>query len=1062
MDDLGPGEEEDEDYIDEEEEEEEEEADAVRSGKAGGRKRQRSEFIDDSAAEDSEEEEDDDDEDDEDYGGGGGGRRGGGGGGHRKKKKTASQFFDEEAQVDSDEDEDEEQGEDDFIVDGGADLPDEEDARRMHRRPLLPREEDQEDVEELERTIQQRYARSSHTEYDEETTDVEQQALLPSVRDPKLWMVKCAIGHEREVAVCLMQKCIDKGSELNIRSVIALDHLKNYIYIEADKEAHVREACKGMRNIYASSKILIVPIKEMTDVLSVESKAIDLSRDTWIRMKTGNYKGDLAKVVDVDNVRQRVTVKLIPRIDLQALANKLEGREVPKKKTFNPPPRFMNVDEAREMHIRVERRRDQMTGDYFENINGMMFKDGFLYKNVSMKSISAQNIQPSFDELEKFRQPNENGDGDVASLSTLFANRKKGHFMKGDRVIIVKGDLKNLKGTVEKVEEDTVHIKPKARGLPSTLAVNEKELCKYFEPGNHVKVVSGATEGATGMVLTVEGHLVNIVSDTTKEVLRVFSDNVVESSEVTSGITRIGDYELHDLVLLDNYSFGVIIRVESEAFQVLKGVPDRPEVALVRLREIKCKIEKKIFAQDRVKNAIAVKDVVKILEGSCKGKQGPVEHIYRGILFIYDRHHLEHAGFICAKSQACVLVGARANGDRNGDLVSRFSQLRSPARVPQSPGKPRGLQMSSGRNRGGRGGHDALIGTPIKIRKGPFKGYKGRVVDVKGQTVRVEMDVSMRILTGKFYRLSRPFYVHGYPISASITSFALCAVDREHLSDNVNVSTPYRDSSRYGSGSETPMHPSRTPLHPYMTPMRDPGATPIHDGMRTPMRDRAWNPYTPMSPARDPWEDANPASWGSSPQYQPGSPPSRTYDAPTPGGNYSEAGTPRDSSPAYVNAPSPYLPSTPGGQPPMTPSSAYLPGTPGGQPMTPGSGGLDIMSPVVGGDSEGPWFLPDILVNVRRSVEETAIGVVREVLPDGSCRVALGSSGNGETVTSLPNEIEIVVPRKSDKIKIMGGAHRGATGKLIGVDGIDGIVKVDDTLDVKILDMAILAKLAQP
>ncbi|KAK3032435.1 hypothetical protein RJ639_037162 [Escallonia herrerae] len=285
------------------------------------------------------------------------------------------------------------------------------------------------------------------------------------------------------------------------------------------------------------------------------------------------------------------------------------------------------------------------------------------------------------------------------------------------------------------------------------------------------------------------------------------------------------------------------------------------------------------------------------------------------------------------------------------------------------------------------------------------------------------MDASMKILTGQFYRLSRPFYVH---------------VDREHLSDNVNVSTPYRDSRRYGLGSETRMHPSRTPLHPYMTPMRDPGATPIHDGMRTPMHDRAWNPYTTMSPPRAPGENANPPSWGSSPQYQPGRPPSRTYDAPTPGG---EAGTPRDISPAYVIAPRPYLPSTPGGQPPMTPSSAYLPGTPGGQPMTPGSGGLDIMSTVVGGDSEGPWFLPDILVNVRRSGEETAIGVVREVLPDGSCRVALGSSGNGETVTSLPNEIEIVVPRRSDKIKIMGGAQRGATGKLIRVDGMDGIVK---------------------
>lgn len=33
--------------------------------------------------------------------------------------------------------------------------------------------------------------------------------------------------------------------------------------------------------------------------------------------------------------------------------------------------------------------------------------------------------------------------------------------------------------------------------------------------------------------------------------IRVFADDVVESSEVTTGVTRIGDYELHDLVLLE-------------------------------------------------------------------------------------------------------------------------------------------------------------------------------------------------------------------------------------------------------------------------------------------------------------------------------------------------------------------------------------------------------------------------------------------------------------------------------------------------------------------------------
>ncbi|KAI7754771.1 hypothetical protein M8C21_033839, partial [Ambrosia artemisiifolia] len=955
------------------------------------------------------------------YGGGGGRGSSRRRGGKAAKKASGASFFELEADVDTDaEEEEEEDGEDDFIVNERLDPRDEENARRMHRRPLLSPEDEQEDVEALERRIQEKYSRN-RTEYDDDdATEVEQQALLPSVRDPKLWMVKCAIGHEREVAVCLMQKCIDRSSELQIRSAIALDHLKNYIYIEADKEAHVKEACKGMRNIYTGSKILLVPIKEMTDVLSVESKAIDISRDAWVRMKIGTYKGDLAQVVDVDNVRQRVTVKLIPRIDLQALANKLEGREVQKKKAFTPPPRFMNVEEAREMHIRVERRRDPMTGDYYENINGMMFKDGFLYKTVSMKSISTQNIQPSFDELEKFRQPSENGENDN-SLSTLFANRKKGHFMKGDRVIVIKGDLKNLKGWVEKVEEGTVHIKPNAEGLLTTLAVNEKELCKYFEPGNHVKVVSGAQEGVTGMVVTVKGHVVNIVSDTTKEVLRVFSDNVVESSEVTSGITKIGDFELHDLVQLDNSNFGVIIRVDSEAFQVLKGVADKAEVELVRLRDIKYKIDRKVSAQDRYKNTVSVKDV---------GRQGPVEHINRGILFIYDRHHLEHAGFICAKAQSCVLVGgSRANGDRNGNpLASRVAQLRTPTRIPHSPGRG-APPLPGGRYRGGRGGKDSLVGTVIKIRVGPFKGYKGRVVDVHGTSVRIELESQMKSIA------------HTYQIV---------------------------DTHRYGSGSETPMHPSRTPLHPYQTPMRDAGATPIHDGMRTPMRDRAWNPYAPMSPPRDSWEDGNPGSWGSSPQYQPGSPRSRAYEAPTPGsgwantpgGSYSEAGTPRDTTPTYGNAPSPYLPSTPGGPAPMTPSSAYLPGTPGGQPMTPGGGGLDMMSPAVGGDHDGPWFLPDILVNVRRPGEDASLGVIREVLLDGACRVALGASGNGEIITANPSEIEVVVPRKSDKIKIMGGAQRGATGKLIGVDGTDGIVKVDESLDVKILDMVILAKLA--
>lgn len=55
---------------------------------------------------------------------------------------------------------------------------------------------------------------------------------------------------------------------------------------------------------------------------------------------------------------------------------------------------------------------------------------------------------------------------------------------------------------------------------------------------------------------------------------------------------------------------------------------------------------------------------------------------------------------------------------------------------------------------GGRGrgrGHDSMVGKCIKIRLGPFKGYRGRVTEVTGELVRVELDSQMKIVTGRHF-----------------------------------------------------------------------------------------------------------------------------------------------------------------------------------------------------------------------------------------------------------------------------------------------------------------------
>ena len=57
-------------------------------------------------------------------------------------------------------------------------------------------------------------------------------------------------------------------------------------------------------------------------------------------------------------------------------------------------------------------------------------------------------------------------------------------------------------------------------------------------------------------------------------------------------------------------------------------------------------------------------------------------------------------------------------------------------------------------HRGGRG-HDGLSGATVKIRQGPYKGYRGRVIEVKGNSVRVELESQMKVVTGESSTLDK-------------------------------------------------------------------------------------------------------------------------------------------------------------------------------------------------------------------------------------------------------------------------------------------------------------------
>jgi len=109
------------------------------------------------------------------------------------------------------------------------------------------------------------------------------------------------------------------------------------------------------------------------------------------------------------------------------------------------------------------------------------------------------------------------------------------------------------------------------------------------------------------------------------------------------------------------------------------------------------------------------------------------------------------------------------------------------------------------------------------------------------------------------------------------------------------------------------------------------------------------------------------------------------------------------------------------------------------------------------------WITTDIEVRIRSDSFRggqyyNSVGVVREV-GDTSSKIKLLGRGDSDVIP-VPHEfLEPVMPGKKDKIKIIRGDFKGYTGSLIGIDGTDGIVKMEVNLDIKILRLDFLAKL---
>nr|XP_006824005.1 PREDICTED: transcription elongation factor SPT5 isoform X2 [Saccoglossus kowalevskii] len=905
-------------------------------------------------------------------------------------------------------------------------------------------------------------------------------------KDPNLWMVKCKMGEEKATAVTLMRKFIAyqvQDEPLQIKSVIAVEGLKGYIYVESYKQTHVKHAIEGIGNLRLGLWTQqMVPIKEMPDVLKVVKEVVTLKPKSWVRLKRGVFKDDLAQVDYVEPAQNQVTLKLVPRVDYsrpRGIARTATDNQEKRKRNKKPTQKLFDVDAIRAIGGEVS-----TDGDFLIFEGNRYSRRGFLYKTFAMSAIIAEGIKPTLSELEKFEDQPENLDVELVPESKK-SEKQLHNLAPGDSVEVIEGELVHLQGKIIGVDGDKITIMPKHEDLKEPLDFPARELRKHFRMGDHVKVIGGRYEGDTGLIVRVEDNMVILFSDLTMHELKVLPRDLQLCTEMSSGVDSLGQFEWGDLVQLDPQTVGVIVRLERESFQVLNM---HGKLNNVKHQAVSQKKESRnAVALDAEQNNIQVKDIVKVIDGPHSGRQGEVKHIYRSFAFLHSRLMTENGGIFVCRTRHIVLAG----GSRPAQIDPVSGYMSPHIGSPAHPGSGgvRGGGRGGGQGGGGRGRGRRdmeLIGQTVRIREGPFKGYIGIVKDATESTARVELHTNCKTISVDKNRLNP---VNQPTSRGSTTSY-------RH--------TPLHPGQTPMYGSRTPMYGSQTPLHDGSRTPHYGSQTPLHDGSRTPGQTGAWDPTNRNTPARTDEFDyrfdeptPSPAYGGTpnpaTPGYSADTPPSNgPYTPATPGSStmysssdhtyspYQHSSTPSPG--GYQGTPSPanYQPApSPGGYQP-TPSPAYqqspspggyqLTPSPGGYPMTPGApspGGFNPLTPGASLDSgSSEWQTIHIEVKVKATHEDSAliykIGVIRGI-SGGMCSVFIPDEGRVVNVHS--DHLEPVMPSKQDKVKVILGEDRESTGTLINIDGQDGIVKMDQAVgsdvQLKILHLGHLGKFVE-
>ena len=429
------------------------------------------------------------------------------------------------------------------------------------------------DAEKQAKILNERYSNKRPQANDSVT--VPKRLLLPSVDDPSVWGVKCKPGKEKEIVFSVLRRVEERARSKNPLQIIsAFERGKTmfgHVYIEARRQADVFAALDGVSNAYPRVKMILVPIKEMPDLLRV-TKSKQLQTGGYVRLKRGKYAGDLALIDDVETNGLNVTLRIVPRLDYgmnedkgegaplavnggikgDAQKRKRQGLRGPNGAAGRPPQRLFSEVEAKKKHSKnllstFDKKHWTYHGDTYIN--------GYLVKDFKIQHLTTEDINPKLEEVTKFTAGAADGTENLdltALMESVRSNTDSQTYLPGDMVEVYEGEQQGVCGKAVSVRGDIVTLSitdGELRG--QSIEVPVKGLRKRFREGDHVKVIGGSHyRDEVGMVISIKDDTVTILSDLGMQEITVFSKDLREASD-SGKAGGLGRYDIHELVQLE-------------------------------------------------------------------------------------------------------------------------------------------------------------------------------------------------------------------------------------------------------------------------------------------------------------------------------------------------------------------------------------------------------------------------------------------------------------------------------------------------------------------------------